>query len=522
MKKKLLVLCLALSMVFCFSACGGTGTEGGDAEAPTELVMIDSEWFGIDTFQLDESAGGQSFLSTPPFAWDADNSCVVDNVCTDWTVSEDGSKVTFNVPEGLKFSTGEDLLPEDVKASIEHGLKVSPYAEGYENIESIDIDGQQVTLNLSHYSSDMEYYFTADFICIIDKDELDSMTDEELLWGAHPYGPYYLAEGGYVSGSEVNAIRFDDYKCFDPRVENHGPWAFEKIKLRFNVEDFTETEELKNGTVHSILSLSMDQVLELENNEDIDIVEAAYPCINYLELNTDTPGLDDIEVRKAIELALDREATAEIVDNSVVPAYSIIYDTMQCFNKDMYDYYKENFSNDPEKAKELLEAAGWTDSDGDGIREKDGKKCEFTVYSWDSYSTIMESFAAQLEAVGIKMNIEFLEWTYIYDKMEHDDFDCGTASLGWAEPILIFNMCYYDRNDPGNTKAYRKLIDEAAGEPDPEKRVEKVGEVEKSIIEQHTLIPMFGDNGWTAFGKGITGYKAMSDGTIPLNDLHFE
>ena len=157
-----------------------------------------------------------------------------------------------------------------------------------------------------------------------------------------------------------------------------------------------------------------------------------------------------------------------------------------------------------------------------GSAKKDGKKCEFTVYSWDSYSTIMESFAAQLEAVGIKMNIEFLEWTYIYDKMEHDDFDCGTASLGWAEPILIFNMCYYDRNDPGNTKAYRKLIDEVAGEPDPEKRVEKVGEVEKSIIEHHTLIPRFGDNGWTAFGKGITGYKAMSDGTIPLNDLHFE
>ena len=147
-------------MVFCFSACGGTGTEGGDAEAPTELVMIDSEWFGIDTFQLDGSAGGQSFLSTPPFAWDADNSCVVDNVCTDWTVSEDGSKVTFNVPEGLKFSTGEDLLPEDVKASIEHGLKVSPYAEGYENIESIDIDGQQVTSLLTSSASSIRMSLT--------------------------------------------------------------------------------------------------------------------------------------------------------------------------------------------------------------------------------------------------------------------------------------------------------------------------------------------------------------------------
>ena len=155
----------------------------------------------------DGSSGGQSFVSATLFEWDPEESKVVDNVCTDWTVSDDGSYVTFNVPEGMKFSTGEPVEPEDVKASIEHGLEVSPYRDGYQNIESIEIDGRQVKLNLSHFSSDMEYYFTADFICIIDKDELDSMSNEELMWGCHPYGPYRLAdENGYVSGSEVYPV----------------------------------------------------------------------------------------------------------------------------------------------------------------------------------------------------------------------------------------------------------------------------------------------------------------------------
>ena len=63
-------------------------------------------------------------------------------MCTDWNVSKDGKTVTFNVPEGMKYSTGEQVEPEDVVASIEHGLKVSPYADGYSNIKSMDVEGQ--------------------------------------------------------------------------------------------------------------------------------------------------------------------------------------------------------------------------------------------------------------------------------------------------------------------------------------------------------------------------------------------
>ena len=524
MKKKLLVIMLVFAMIFSMAACGSNGNEDADGgEAVTELVIMDSEWYGVDTFQLDGSSGGQSLVSAQLFNWDPDNAKVVDNICQGWTVAEDGSKVTFTVPEGLFYSTGEEVQPEDVKASIEHGLEVSPYADGYSNIESIDIDGRTVTLNLSSFSSDMEYYFCADFITLIDKDELDTMSNDELMWGCHPYGPYRLAdENGYVSGSEVNLVRNDNYKTFNPLIETNGPWHFEKIKCRFNVEEFTETEELKSGSAHLILSPSKDQRLEIEGDESIELVNASYPCTNYLELNTNDSVFEDINVRKAFALAIDRDEFAEISEGGLTPTYSLIIDTMQCFSQDAKDWYQENYSYNPEEAAKLLEEAGWVDTDGDGIREKDGETLTFTFLAWTDWTVVPEAMANQLAQVGFDMQIEALDWNYIYERIDADDYDMGISSLGWAEPILILNMCYYDLNAPGNDKEYRELVEDIATEPDTEKRIEKIGDLQMRIFEHMDMIPLFMDNEYTAIRKEIKGIVAKSDGTLSLADMYYE
>ena len=222
MKKKLLVIGLIVVLAFGMTACGGGDDE--DTSGKTNLSIIDSEWYGIDTYQLDSTASYQALTSSSLFQWNPETNEMEDNVCTDWKVSEDGKTATFNVPEGMYYSTGEQVEPEDVVASIEHGLDVSPYKDGYSNIESMDVDGRQVTLHLSEFRSDMQYYLCAGFVIVIDKDELDSMSNEELMWGCHPYGMFSLAEeNGYVSGSEVNLVRNDKYKCANPLVENQGP-----------------------------------------------------------------------------------------------------------------------------------------------------------------------------------------------------------------------------------------------------------------------------------------------------------
>lgn len=519
MKKKLLVLSLIAVFVFSMTACGG-GDGGDEASAKTELTIIDGEWYGLDTYQLDSTAGGQGLNSASLFQWNAETGDVADNVCTNWKVSEDGKTATFDVPEGMLYSTGEQVEPEDVIASIEHGQKVSPYNDGYDNIESMEWEGRTVTLHLSEFRSDMLYYFCAGFVIVIDKDELDNMSDEELMWGCHPYGLYALAEDGYVSGSEVNLVRNEGFKCANPLVKNQGAGKFETVKVRFNVEEFTQTEDLKAGNVDILMSVGSDQYLELQDNEDIEMVDTTYPNITYFEMNTDHDVFSDINVRKALALAIDRDGLAESVDGLIAPAYSMIYDTVQNFNQDAKDWFQKNLANDPEQAKQLLEEAGWKEGK-DGIREKDGKKLEFTWYAWTDATTIPEAMAEQLRQVGFQMNIEAIDWNYVYENISADKYDAGIEWLSWAEPMLVLNACHYDKNAPSNTDEYFDMVKKAAHETDGEERTKMVGDIQMYLFENVNMIPMYAELSFSAMNKDLKGFNVLADGSTPLNDLAY-
>ena len=518
MKKKLAVLVLALAMILSMAACGNSTSAEKDN---TQLNIIDSEWRGLDTYQLDETAGAQGLSSSALFQWDPETNSMVDNVCTDWQVSEDGKTATFTVPEGMYYSTGEQVEPEDVVASIQHGLDVSPYSDGYSNIESMDVDGRQVTLHLSEFRSDMQYYFCAGFVTVIDKDELDTMTNEELMWGCHPYGMYALAEDGYVSGSEVKLVKNEGFSCSNPLVENQGAGHFENVSVRFNVEEFTQTEDLKAGNVDLIMSITEAQKIDLEGDDTIVLADTTYPNIDYFEMNTDSPIFSDVNVRTALALSIDREALVDVVDGMIAPAYSMITESMQNYNADTAEWFKANLANDKERAMELLEESGWVDSDGDGIREKDGETLTFTWYAWTDYTTIPEAMAEQLREVGFDMQIETLDWNYVYESINADDYDAGIEWLSWAEPMLIFNICYYDLNAPGNTGQYYADVEAAATTIDTDARTELVGDLQMHLFENVNMIPMYSELSFTAMNADLQGFNVLADGTAPLNDLSY-
>ncbi|MDD6815068.1 MAG: ABC transporter substrate-binding protein, partial [Firmicutes bacterium] len=281
-------------------------------------------------------------------------------------------------------------------------------------------------------------------------------------------------------------------------------------------------EELKSGSADFIMSTSKDQRLELDGSEGVELINASYPCTNYVELNTDNSIFSDINVRKAFALAIDRDEFQEISEGGLTPTYSMIIDTMQCFNADVKAWFQENYSYNPDKAIELLEESGWVDTDGDGIREKDGQTLSFTFLAWTDWTVIPEAMANQLAQVGFDMSIEALDWNYIHERCNSDDYDMGISGLGWAEPILIFNICYYDNNAPGNDETYRKMVKEIASEPDTEKRVEKIGEIQMRMFENMNIIPLFMDNDYTAIRTELKGVVAKADGTLSTADMHWE
>ena len=492
-------------------------------EAKEVFVLADDEWYGTDLYQQDSWTSGQGLIADPLFTLDPEGGDLLDGVCTDLTISEDGLTMTMTVPEGKYYATGEQVEPEDVVASIDWGKEVSPYADGYSNIESMETDGRNVIFHLTEFRSDLLYYLGECFMGVIDKDQLDSMSQDELMWGAVPYGMYSV--DSYEPGTGVTLVANEGYKTDNPLVENKGAAAIKTVEVKFNnMEEFTMLEELKAGDIDFTTYISMDGKMQMESQEDIILTEKTYPNIEYFEMQTDEgSAFEDIAVRQAVALAINREDLCALTDGAAVPAYSMIFDSVQNFSQEAKDDFMANYANDPEKAKQILKEAGYIDSDGDGYVDKDGENVEFTYYTRSSGTSVLvaQGLQEQLAQIGILMNIESIDWNYIYENINNDEYDAGIEVLEWAEPMLVLNCCYYDMDAPGNDDAYYESVSDAASTVDTDERTAKVGEIQKKMFENWNIIPFYSDVNYIAYKDYVKGITVHENGALYWNDLSF-
>ncbi len=519
MTKKLFALLMVFVMVFSLAACGSS--EDGSSAEKTTLTIADDEWYGTDLYQQDTWSTVQTLIADTIFSIDPETGELADGICTDLEISDDGLTMTMNLPEGKYYATGEQVEPEDVKASIEYGQEISPYADGYTNIESIDIDGRQITFHLSSFSSAMLYYLGECFMGVIDKDQLDSLTPDELMWQAVPYGPYYV--DSYEPASYVNLKPNEGYVCDVPLVENKGVMPIEEIYVKFNTDPFTVIEELKSGDVDYWSGVTMDAMDQLADADNVTVTAKQYPNVAFMELNTSEGSIfADDRVRQALCLAIDRDAAAALTNGTTVAEYSMICQGMLYFNQEAEDVFKSEYSNDIDKAKELLAEAGWEDTDGDGYLDKDGEIFEFTMYASDDNrrQLIVQAMQEQLKAIGIKMDSEAIDWNYVHEYLRSDDYEAGIHGLEWMDPILILNSCFDDPDAPNNTDEYYAKVADAAATVDDNERSEKLGEIQmEDLYPEWNMIPLYGDVTYIAYNSDLKGINVLSNGFLYWNDL---
>ena len=124
MKRRWIAMALCGAMLAgVLSGCGGNdggSAEGGDTAEREVFVVSDDEWYGTDPYQQDAWTSVQSMIADPLFTLNPDGGDLLDGLCTDLTISEDGLTMTMTVPEGKYYATGEQVEPEDVVASIEY------------------------------------------------------------------------------------------------------------------------------------------------------------------------------------------------------------------------------------------------------------------------------------------------------------------------------------------------------------------------------------------------------------------
>ena len=526
MKKTVSILLVLLLCIGLLAGCGSSGSGGGsepaaDAERTSVTIAESSQWWGADCVQLDGTSFGQTLIQEPLVALD-DEGNMVPAIAEAVDVSEDGLTITLTIPTGMYYYSGEELLPEDVKASLERFKAIAPFADNLASVESIEISGQDVILHLSEFASDIACSLSGTFITVQDKDVLDSTSDDELLWGAQPYGPYTISE--YVEGSHVVLKRNDKFWTNNPNVQNKGPMKYEEITVRFIPEEFTMANALNIDDIQASYSLSLDGVAQL-TRDDVDVQTFVnIPNINYIEFNCHDGLMADKTLREAIALLCNRDTIKADNSDRVIPAYSIITEGTPNKSDAFESWFKSNYNTDVEKAKNMLAEAGWADSDGDGYLDKDGQIFELLIVGNDDVieNNTLQSLQIQFKEAGVKLNIETYADYGHYDVIAGGSYDLGLEHFGWQEPVLLLQYALSDESNFdvfGIADAYFETVSKIQHTVDYDERTSYVEQAEHFLADNWITVPLYTDMTTMVFTPATEGIIFEPNGMVYHNDM---
>ena len=324
-------------------------------------------------------------------------------LATDWTNSDDGLTYTFHLREDVKFNDGTPFNAEAVKLYFDNMKSVIGTSSNYGQLDmltsEITVDDEYTVsfhLTRPYYNvlNDLSMVMPRGILSASAFNEDGSLNSEYLMNHTPGTGPY-MFESVNDTATEYTFVRNPNYWGEEPDVDS------------FTVKVIPESKvaAMRAGEVDFIIgsdTLDAASYQELSSTEGITGVISDFDFVTeFIALNDEVVPLNDINIRNAIQMAIDKESIAQNIysglrteANSVMPA-------------DM-PYCKADVttpSYDMDAAIELMDKSGWTDTDGDGIREKDGKKLSFTITypSTGVYDKVVLFFQDSMKKLGIEI-----------------------------------------------------------------------------------------------------------------------
>jgi len=397
-------------------------------------------------------------------------------LATSWEISEDGMVITFHMREDARYTDGVPVTAHDMEYCYRKIMdpKVDcPHQRNYySDILEVEVP-DDFTIKFTY----REPYFRALELCgglqSIPRHLFEKSADfnnSEHNRAPVGSGPYKLKK--WVTGQKIIMERNEDYWGKKPETT--------RIVYKFIQQPSTALIELKKRHL-DLMGLSALQWVKQTDGARFKRAfrkERYYtPNYSYIGWNMRRPPFSDKLVRRAMTMLLDRETILETIRfglGKVVSGNAFI-------NSPYYDSDIKPWPYDPAAAKKLLDEAGWVDSDGDGIRDKDGKPFafEFLISSGsvfaDQISTILQR---ELKKVGISMEVRRLEWATFLKLITERDFDAATLAWSLSVETDPFQLWHSSQAEAGSNfvgfvnEEADKIIVENRRSFDMNKRVE--------------------------------------------------
>ena len=448
-------------------------------------------------------------------------------------VSEGLTTVTWTLKPDVVWSDGTPFTSEDVRFTWEAARDAangSAVASEYALIESVDTpDPQTVVVTYSEFNAG----YLDQFPWILPKHatgEPAAMKEWEFNRSPIGTGPFVLEE--WASGEFLATVKNENYR-------EEGKPYLDAVNFLVVPAEEARTARMIQGDGHIMLWAGDEAEAQIEEAgvgtsriaPGIWVMQMFFNLSNPFD---DDPGADaphpilgDARVREAITLAVDRQRiNEELLEGRV-------FDIDSPFDVGWMNCEVAPFTHDPERARALLDEAGWRDEDGDGIREahgvagvEDGTPLSLSINGYTGFSTLeLAQLAVQedLKNVGIETRIENQEFAVIFGTWEDSsprktgDFDILFYDAGWfAEPGKEINLDYHPEQvpsaeNPGGLNITRWVRDDVGGwieaanaSPDVEERRENFCNVAEAMREDIPTFPLL----------------QFSEGSVYANILH--
>ncbi len=466
---------LALALLVAAGCGGGSGSGssgGGSSDAPAkggDLTVAR----GIDAATLDPMMGYTpddaltiNQIFEPLFIASKDGRSVIPWLAKSSQLSDGGKTLTVQLRDGVQFSDGKPLTADDVTYSLNRVVtsKTSPFGFLLAPIKSVESDGQStVVIHLNQPWAPILADLSA-WVAGIVPEDLNGESPKQFF--AHPVGtgPFVLEH--WAQGQEVALKRNPHYwRTSQPYIDT----------LTFSVvpDQNIRVSQVQGGQADIAYDTPPQQTSALDAGPGVDAKAFPADFTDFLIFNTKVKPFQDVHVRRAIGLAIDREAlTNAVLFGTGTPACSLIPPTM------VYaDASTPCLKFDLDAAKQEL-----AESSVPG-----GFKAEFTVESSPTYQSAAQIIQQQLKPLGIDVTIRVVPANQVYTLYPKGDYQFGWA--GWSSDIpdpdeqMSYMLdpaaggdAYYTGYD---NKQLASLVQQAAAEQDPDKRGELYAQVQE-------------------------------------------
>ncbi|MDR2566096.1 MAG: peptide ABC transporter substrate-binding protein [Bifidobacteriaceae bacterium] len=533
------LLALAIPVAACSGDSpdgGATGGGGGGGKAATQEIVfaLHNTPDGIDPTITSNSFASPVIYNTFEglVSYSTTDGALIPGQAESWDINEDGLTYTFHLREGLKWSDGSALTAGDFVYAAQRVLTPATAAQ-YVNLYTDYVVGAQELYDDPSKTDGLGIKATDDKTLTVElKAATPFFIDIVGMWAWAPVQQATIeANGDQWTNQAASYVGNGPFKMEEINlgesyvlVKNPNYWdaanvKLEKITFRMIPDPSTALVAFEGGEIEGQLTVPSSDIARLKTSDSGLVVTPAYATTWYNINNTKAP-YDNVLVRKALNLAVDRDALInEVLQNGGSPAYSPVAPGYTVDGEE----YAEGRSTfdlspkaDPEAAQAALAEAGYPGGQG-------FPTLQLSYYTDDTTKLMTEALADQLETnLGITVEISNEDWAVYYDNTQAGNYEVG--AMGWGADyfhpmtfLQLFKTGDVNNNVFYSNPEYDALVTAAQAETDPVAALDLMRQADAIASAEYPVLSLFYRANLMLVSPDLKGvYRTV------LNNLYFK